>query len=104
MNAKEFFHSLPDRIAVEALVGKHTLFHFDLGDDGQYSVKVDDGTVTVEEGLVGEPKCVVRSTSAHLEKILSGSLNPMMAVMSGKLKISNLSEMMTYARLFGLKI
>ncbi|MGA1583626.1 MAG: SCP2 sterol-binding domain-containing protein [Saprospiraceae bacterium] len=44
------------------------------------------------------------ASAATLGKVISGNMNPMMAVMSGKLKISNLTEMMTYAKIFGLKI
>jgi putative sterol carrier protein len=75
-----------------------------LQDDGQYTVKVEDGKMTIEEGLIGDPKCVVTASAATLGKVISGNMNPMMAVMSGKLKISNLTEMMTYAKIFGLKI
>ncbi|MBK8429598.1 MAG: hypothetical protein IPL27_28240 [Lewinellaceae bacterium] len=34
--------------------------------------------------------------------MLSGDLNPMMAMMTGKLKISNPGEMLKYAKMFGL--
>ncbi len=104
MDTKEFLKELPGKIPEGALDGKNTLFHFNLQDDGQYTVKVEDGKMTIEEGLIGDPKCVVTASAATLGKVISGNMNPMMAVMSGKLKISNLTEMMTYAKIFGLKI
>lgn len=104
MTASEFIKALPEKASPQALAGKNTVFHFDLKDEGQYTVKVEDGKMSVEEGLQGTPKCVLKAKGEHLQKVVSGDMNPMMAVMSGKLKISNLSEMMEYARVFGLKI
>ena len=35
----------------------------------------------------GEADCTIRMTLENFEKVMSGSLNPMMALMSGKMKI-----------------
>ena len=104
MNAKEFLSSLPAKVPVEAIQGVETLFHFDISGEGgtQATIAIKDGEVKFEEGLQGEPKCVVNASQENLEKLLSGSLNPMMAIMTGKVKISNTGEMMKYAKLFGL--
>ncbi|HNG90458.1 MAG TPA: SCP2 sterol-binding domain-containing protein [Saprospiraceae bacterium] len=50
----------------------------------------------------GEPSCTVRANTETLTKLLSRDLNPMMAMMTGKLKISNPGEMLKYAKIFGL--
>jgi putative sterol carrier protein len=63
---------------------------------------VDDGTVNVKDGLQGEPKCVVKTKASTFEKLLKKEINPMMAVMTGKVKISNQSELLKYAKVFGL--
>lgn len=104
MNAKEFVTSLPSRVAPEAIEGMETVFHFDIsGENGvQATVTLKDGKADYKEGLQGDPKCVVTSTDDNLKKLLKGELNPMMAVMTGKVKISNVSEMMKYAKIFGL--
>lgn len=104
MTAKEFLSGLPAKVPVDAIQGVDTLFHFNVsGDDGvQASISIKDGEVKFEEGLVGDPKCVVSTSNENLQKVLSGALNPMMAIMTGKIKISNTSEMMKYAKLFGL--
>jgi putative sterol carrier protein len=44
----------------------------------------------------------VTTTAESFEKLISGSLNPMMAMMTGKLKISHPGEMLKYAKIFGL--
>jgi putative sterol carrier protein len=104
MNAKEFLSSLPAKVPLEAIQGVETLFHFDISGEGgtQATIGIKDGEVKFEEGLQGEPKCVVKASQENLQKLLSGSLNPMMAIMTGKVKISNTGEMMKYAKLFGL--
>lgn len=104
MNAKEFLSSLPAKVPLEAIEGVETLFHFDISGEGgtQATIEIKDGDVKFEEGLQGDPKCVVSASHENLKKVLSGSLNPMMAIMTGKIKISNTGEMMKYAKIFGL--
>ncbi|NJN33442.1 MAG: SCP2 sterol-binding domain-containing protein [Saprospiraceae bacterium] len=58
--------------------------------------------MTVSDGLIGAPDCTVTAKSDLLMRILNKEENPMMSVMTGKLKISNLSEMMKFAKIFGL--
>lgn len=101
-NARDFLFSLPSKVAPEALEGQSALFHFDIANSGQYSVQLADGKLTVTEGLSGEPSCKVTTSEESLSKVLSGDLNPMMAMMTGKLKISNPGEMLKYAKIFGL--
>ena len=66
------------------------------------TVQLDNGKMSVSEGLSGEAACKVSASAATLGKLLSRDLNPMMAMMTGKLKISNPGEMMKYAKIFGL--
>jgi putative sterol carrier protein len=104
MTAKDFILGLPAKVNKDALEGMETVFHFDIsGDDGgQYTVAVADGDIQVQEGLAGEAKCVVKGTDENLIGVISGKINPMMALMTGKIKITNQGEMLKYARLFGL--
>lgn len=104
MTAKEFLKSLPERASEEALEDKETIFHFDLSGDNptQMTVKVNDGNMDVQEGIHGEPECVVSGKEENFVKLVEGELNPMMAVMTGKIKVSNQSAMMKYAKIFGV--
>ena len=104
MNAKDFLSSLPAKVPIEAIEGAETLFHFDISGEGgtQATIRIKDSEVKFEDGLQGDPKCTVSASQENLTKVLNGSLNPMMAIMTGKIKISNTSEMMKYAKLFGL--
>jgi len=102
IDVKEFLFSLPQKASPEVLEGHETLFHFDIADSGQYTVQITDGKLLVSEGFSGEPTCTVSTSAESFAKLLSGKLNPMMAMMTGKLKISNPGEMLKYAKIFGL--
>lgn len=104
MTAREFLEGLPEKVKKEALEGQETRFHFDLDGDGggQVTLAIQDGELTAVEGLQGDPRCTVRANADDFLKVVKGDLNPMMAVLSGKLKISNQGEMLKYAKMFGL--
>lgn len=104
-NARDFILTLPESVKPEWLEKvDDTNFHFDiLGEGGgQFSVVVQDKALKVYEEFVGEPKCKITAKNENILKLLRGEMNPMMAVFTGKLKISNTAEVMKYAKLFGL--
>ncbi len=102
IDVKKFLFDLPQKANPDALEGLSTLFHFDIGGAGQFTVKLDNGKMDVSEGLNGEAACKVSTSAESFSKLISGDLNPMMAMMTGKLKISNPGEMLKYAKMFGL--
>ena len=104
MTANEFLEGLPTKVKPEAIEGLATVFHFELEGEGggEKTLILKDNTLEAKDGLVGEPKCVVKAKASDFVKVATGELNPMMAVLTGKLKISNQSEMIKYAKIFGL--
>ena len=103
MTAQDFLSGLPAQIAPEALAGIDTVFHFNLdGGALQKTIKVANGKLETLDGLVGDAKCVVSAKSDLLVKLIKKEENPMMAVMMGKIKISNVNEMMKFAKIFGI--
>ena len=104
MTSKDFIYGLPGKVPASAIEGMETTFHFDLDgeDGGQYTISVADQKVEVTDGLNGEANCVVKSSGENFVSLAKGDLNPMMAMLTGKLKISNQSELLKYAKLFGL--
>ena len=104
MDALSFIDNLKSKITPEAISGHNTVFHFDIGGEngGQKTVKIEDGKLEVEDGLVGEAKCTVTVKGDTLMKIVKGEENPMTAFMFGKIKVSNPGELMKYSKIFGL--
>ena len=86
MTAQEFFASLPEKADAAKTAGMHNTYVFDIEDVGQWTVTVEDGTVTVAEGT-GEADCTIRASEETLVRIARGEANPTTAYMTGKLKI-----------------
>jgi putative sterol carrier protein len=87
MTAQEFFAKLPEKADPSKTAGMHNTYVFDVQDVGQWTVAVDDGTITVTDGA-GEADCTITASEETLVKIASGEANATTAYMTGKLKIS----------------
>lgn len=95
--------SLQERFRPEKLEGNYeTVFHFEIEgkNGGQFTARVENGACTVSEGLIGQPKCVVKTTDAIYEEIELGKRSAEMTFMMGKIKVSDLNEMLKFTKLF----
>lgn len=101
---KDFLLALPGNVPEQYLEGVDTNFHFDIDGEGggQFSVIVKENSMDVYEHFEGEAACVISAKEKNFMALLQGELNPMMAVFTGKVKISNPGEAMKYAKIFGL--
>jgi putative sterol carrier protein len=102
MDLKEIFEEKLKNIPLEALAGVSEVFHIDLGTAGQYTIKLAEGAPGMELGLHGEPSCAITTNLETLQGLTTGKVNPMMAMMTGKLKISNPGVVLKYGKLLGL--
>lgn len=104
MNAIEYIKGLQEKIDPTVTEGMESRFHFILDgeDGGELTVIVDDGNIEVKDGLEGDPKCTVKTKTATFTKLVNKELNPMMAVLTGKVKISNQGELLKFAKIFGV--
>jgi putative sterol carrier protein len=90
-NARFFFeNSLPTRIAEKGTAGLSAVFQFHIDGDNGGSWAVD---LTAEEGWVSEevcesPDCTLAMKEETLLGIINRTMNPQMAFMLGKLKIT----------------
>ena len=83
---KEFFETLETRADASKVAGMTNSYLFDIDGAGKWTVRVEDGKVSVTEG--GEDADAVITTSDEtFEKIISGDQNPTSAYMTGKLKV-----------------
>ncbi len=102
MTAKEYLQNTASKLTASEVEGVSTTLHFDFGEGADYSIIIADGKTTFNEGFVGSPECVIKAKADDFVKVVSGDINPMMAMMMGKLKISNPGAMMKYAKILGL--
>lgn len=101
MTAKDYLQGIVAKIKPEDVEGVDTNIHFELGEEN-YTIAIHDGNAEFQEGLVGEGELGMKATPENFLKVASGDMNPMMAMMSGKLKIKNPAAMMKYAKMLGL--
>lgn len=101
--ARELIMGFPQRVNPEALGDKETVFHFNISGDGggEFTVDLKNGTATVTEGMVGEAKCVISTSSDTFVGIMEKTQNAMMAFTFGKIKVTNVAELMKFAKPLG---
>lgn len=102
-NARDIILSLEQRFLPEQVdEDLHIIFHFDISGDrgGQFTVEIEDDECKVEEGLSGDPKCIITCTDSVYEDVELGRTNAQMAFMMGKIKISNIMAMMKFINCF----
>jgi alkyl sulfatase BDS1-like metallo-beta-lactamase superfamily hydrolase len=90
-SAKEFFDELPGHVDPSEIAGIDHSYLFVITGAGRWLVELRDGTVQVTEGFDGDDDDADATISAShevFERLVAGSQNPMMAYMTGKLKVS----------------
>lgn len=101
--ARDIIYSLPQRLKADK-VDDTVLhrFHFKLEGEtgGNFTVTLKDKTVVVVDGLVDEPTCEIKAKASDYEDLEHGRGNPQMMFMMGKIKVSNLSEVMKFVTYF----
>ncbi|MEW5912121.1 MAG: acyl-CoA dehydrogenase family protein [Thermodesulfobacteriota bacterium] len=102
--AAALMRSLPGLFRSQAVPGWSAVFHFALAgaEPDQWTLSMRDGACTVAEGLSGQADCRVEMSADTLEGLAAGSLDPQAAFMAGKVKVSDLSQMLNYLKAFRL--
>ena len=99
--AREILYSLPSRLKEDKVeADTEGVFHFKMEGEGDFTISLKNKTVTVEDGLIGTPTCEVKAKAKDYMDIELGKTNAQMAFMMGKIKISNIGEMMKFMGLF----
>ncbi len=101
----ELFQQMPARFDASKAGDMKASVQFDLSGDGggSWAVNIADGKCDVVEGGVDSPTASVIMDAGDYSKMVSGDLNPMMAFMSGKIKVDgDLNSVMKVQQLFGM--
>jgi putative sterol carrier protein len=85
----EIFAQMPAHVDASKIAGVNTTVVFDLSGDngGQWTLNVADGKVAVTDGAQPGVAATIKMSAADYVAMTSGNLNPMMAFMSGKIKV-----------------
>lgn len=99
---RRIIYELPERFIPEKAEGWDSLIHLDLtgSDGGQYSIEIENGNVSITDGLNGTPKCVIRTSTKTYLDIELGRQTPHEAMSEGKIEISKVGEALQIARSF----
>jgi putative sterol carrier protein len=102
----EMFEKLRERFIPEKARGDNGLIAFELSGEGggNFWLQVSDGALNMGAGTPpAEADAILRAEATDLMKIMSGELNPMMAFMSGKVKVDrNMGMVMKLMGWFGM--
>ncbi len=100
--ARDIVLSLPDRFKKEKAGDFEAVIHLMLEGEGggEFTVRIEGGNCTVEEGMNGVPDCVIRAAAATYVDAETGKANPAMAVMMGKIKVSDIAVASRFIPLF----
>jgi putative sterol carrier protein len=85
-DVRAFFDELPTRIDSSKVAGMRNSYVFDIDGAGTWTVRVEDGSVAVDEGAQ-DADCTISASEDTFRQIVSGDQNPTSAYMTGKLKV-----------------
>ena len=100
--AIDIIKSLETRFITSKAPEIEIVYHFELEGEngGNFTVIVTETTCKISEGLNGTPKCVIKAKASDYEDLELGRSNPQMALMMGKIKVSNIGSMLKFIEMF----
>lgn len=86
---EQIFIDMEGKFRSDKAQGLNATFQFNItGDDGgEWFATIVDGNATLTKGSADGPNVTITASSDDWIKIVSGSMNPQMAFMTGKLKV-----------------
>jgi putative sterol carrier protein len=105
MKPVDIFDKTAERFVANKAVDLTMTVGFDLDgeDGGQWHVIVDKGECEVNQGAADSANAVIKMTDSDYVDMMTGKLNPMMAFMSGKVKVEgDLNSVMKFQSIFGM--
>lgn len=105
MSVAEIFNNMAGNFNAEKAGDLNASVVFNLSGEGggAWTVSVADGKCDVQEGAADSPTATINMAAEDYKAMTSGKLNPMMAFMSGKIKVDgDLNTVMKFQTLFGM--
>jgi putative sterol carrier protein len=101
VNARQFFETLESRSGRSSkAAGLNASYLFDIDGAGKWTVRVDHGAVSVDEGE-READTTIAASEETFMKIVNGEQNATSAFMTGKLRVrGDMGQAMKLQRLF----
>jgi putative sterol carrier protein len=91
---RDIFEAMPGRFNSDAAGSWTTCVQFHFGEE-DWVLSVTDGSCTVNEGTADNATATINTNSETWIGMITGSVNPMQAFMSGQIKIAgNMADVM----------
>lgn len=104
-NLESIFAAMSERFQAGKAEGENFTVQFNLTGDGggQWYAGITGGKLDVNKGSVDGPAATLTMDADDFAQMSNGELNPMMAFMSGKIKVDgDLNTVMKFQNLVGL--
>jgi putative sterol carrier protein len=88
MQPRPFFAELPDEADPERIAGIERVYVFEIAGEGRWEVELRDGKLTVKEPAEGDGDVLFSMSADTFDRITDRKQNPMLAYMTGKIKVS----------------
>jgi predicted lipid carrier protein YhbT len=90
MTAAELFASLPERFRAERAGDLRATYAFELEGDGggSWTVRVADGSLVIDDGAAADADVTVRAQAADWMAIVAGRMDPQLAYLTKRLRVS----------------
>ena len=86
--AAQVFAAMPGHFAADAATGLDVIFQYIIPGAGEWVCDVRSGTCNISSGRHGQPTCTLEIAEGDFLDMINGTLLPMEAFSSGKLKIT----------------
>ena len=102
LGVESLMRSLPGRLRPAGARGWNATFHYRIhgAPKPEWTVSIDHGSCRVDEGLQASPNCTVQMSEETYLGIEGGTVDPRAAFLSGKVKVSNLGQMIRFVESF----
>ena len=103
-SCKQVFEQMPSRFKKEAAQGLNAVYQFDLSGEGggKWQIVIKNDQCEIKEGAHPSPNATISMTAQDYLDMAVGKLNPQMAFISGKLRISgDMGLALRFQGLFG---
>ncbi len=102
VSATDIIQSLSQRFRAEKAIAFSTVLHIDLSgkDAVAYTIEIADGKFLLKQGLIGTATCSIKCDAENYIALETGKLNPQLALVSGKVSVSNIEEMLRFIKCF----
>jgi len=95
---------MPGHFKKEAAQGLNAVYQFDLSGEGggKWQVSINNDNCDIKEGAHSSPSVTISMAAQDYLDMIAGKLNPQMAFMTGKLRISgDMGLALRFQGLFG---